>query len=51
MAIRRVLSLGRGNGSSRNSEGAFLRLKDGGIMFAYCRFTDETGHIASPSAL
>ncbi|MBQ3668909.1 MAG: exo-alpha-sialidase [Clostridia bacterium] len=44
MAIRRVLSLGRGNGSSRNSEGAFLRLKDGGIMFAYCRFTDETGH-------
>ena len=44
MAVNIVHTLGRGGGVSRASEGAFLRLKDASVMFAYCRFTDETGH-------
>ena len=39
MAVRVVHTLGRGNGVSRASEGAFLRLKDGSILFSYCRFS------------
>ena len=42
--MRITCTLGRGSGVSRMSEGAFLRLKDGSILFALCRFTDETGH-------
>lgn len=46
-----VLNLDPGPGNSRNSEGAFVALKDGRILFAYTHFTgrasDEgTAHIA-----
>lgn len=46
-----VLNIEPGPGNPRNSEGAFVRLKDGRILFAYTRFTgsedDEgTAHIA-----
>ena len=39
MAARVVHTLCRGDGVTRASEGAFLRLKDGRILFAYCRFS------------
>ena len=42
--MRITCTLGRGGGVSRMSEGSFLRLKDGSILFALCRFTDEMGH-------
>jgi sialidase-1 len=46
-----VLNLEPGPGNPRNSEGAFLHLKDGRILFAYTHFTgndndDGTAHIA-----
>lgn len=49
----RRLELPPGPGNPRNSEGAFARLKDGSILFAYTRFTgtsaadNGTAHIAS----
>ena len=47
-----VLNLDPGPGNPRNSEGAFLQLRDGRILFAYTHFTgnasDEgTAHIAA----
>ena len=36
---RIVLDLAPGPGNPRNSEGAFLDLRDGGILFVYSRFT------------
>ena len=36
-----VLSLGPGNGFSRHSEGDFIRLRDGRILFIYSRFTES----------
>ena len=43
-----VKSFGPGGAFTRHSEGAFLRMKDGGIYFAYSRFT-ESGSDAAPS--
>ena len=43
-----VRSFGPGEVYTRHSEGAFLRMKDGGIYFAYSRFT-ESGSDAAPS--
>lgn len=43
-----VKSFGPGEVYTRHSEGAFLRRKDGGIYFAYSRFT-ESGSDAAPS--
>lgn len=43
-----VQSFGPGEVFTRHSEGAFLRMKDGGIYFAYSRFT-ESGSDAAPS--
>ena len=36
-----VLELKPAAGNPRNSEGAFLRLADGGILFAYSRYSGE----------
>ena len=44
MAVRITCSMGPAGEVSRVSEGAFLRLKDESIMFAFCRFTDKDGH-------
>jgi sialidase-1 len=38
-----VLTLPHTPGNSRNSEGAFVTLKDGRILFAYTRYTAGTG--------
>ena len=38
MASRIVLSLPHGRGNPRNSEGSFITLADGRIMFAYTRY-------------
>lgn len=35
----------------RHSEGAFLRLKDGGILFAYTRYNGESAADTAPSAI
>ena len=43
-----VKSFGPGGEFTRHSEGAFLRMKDGGIYFAYSRFTGS-GNDAAPS--
>ncbi len=43
-----VASFGPGETYSRHSEGAFLRMKDGGIYFAYSRFTGSAND-AAPS--
>ena len=45
-----VKSFAPGGEFTRHSEGAFLRMKDGGIYFAYSRFT-ESGSDAAPSNL
>ena len=37
-----VLTLAPGNGNPRNSEGAFLHLADGRILFVYSRYRSET---------
>ena len=44
MPVRITCSMGPAEEVSRVSEGAFLRLKDGSIMFAFCRFTDKDGN-------
>ena len=36
-----VLDLGPSNNNPRNSEGSFLRAKDGAILFAYSRYTGD----------
>ena len=41
--VKIALELKPGQGNPRNSEGAFLSLKDGRIMFAYSRYCGETG--------
>ena len=35
---RQVLILATGQDNPRNGEGAFIRLKDGGILFAYTAY-------------
>lgn len=39
-----VLELGRGENNPRNSEGDFLELKDGSLLFAYSRYTGADAH-------
>ena len=40
--VKRTLDLPPGPGNPRNSEGAFLPLRDGRIMFAYSRYCGES---------
>jgi len=46
-----VLSLAHSPGNPRNSEGAFLDLADGRILFAYTRYSGESGGDASPAVI
>ena len=39
MKIRKLFDLPPGDKNPRNSEGSFLRLKDGRIVFAYSRYS------------
>ena len=39
----RVLELRSGPGNPRNSEGDFIRLKDGRVLFVYSHYTKGTG--------
>src|SRR5688572_26449108 len=50
--VRRVLELAPGQGNPRNSEGDFITLRDGRILFVYTHFTggardDARAHLAS----
>ncbi len=44
MNFRRILDIGPAEGNPRNSEGSFLRLKDGRIMFAYSRYSGTSSY-------
>jgi hypothetical protein len=44
-----VLELPPGGNNPRNSEGDFVTLNDGRILFAYSRFTGDVGHDDAPS--
>ena len=46
-----VLELPPTEGNPRNSEGAFLRLKDGRLMFAYSRFVGESHDDDAPASI
>lgn len=46
---RAVLDLAPGPDNPRNSEGDFINLNDGRIMFVYSRFRGDVGHDDSPS--
>lgn len=46
-----VLDLRPGEGNPRNSEGAFLNLRDGRIMFAYSRFEGESHNDDAKAAI
>lgn len=46
-----VLNLGPSAGNPRNSEGAFLDLKDGRILFAYSRYIGDSVATASPCCI
>lgn len=46
-----VHSLGPKKGNPRNSEGAFLQLKDGRLMFAYSRYTGESASDIAPCCI
>lgn len=46
-----VLELYPSKHNCRNSEGSFIRLKDGRIMFAYSRFGGDGGHDSSPACI
>lgn len=46
---RQVLMLGTDENNCRNGEGAFLRLKDGRIMYAYTRFRSGDGDDHMPA--
>jgi predicted neuraminidase len=45
--LTKIRLLPPGPGNPRNSEGAFLPLKDGGLLFVYTRFTGGTADHAS----
>ena len=47
---RLMLDIPPGSGNPRNSEGAFLGLKDGRILFIYSRFEDSPHVVARPGA-
>ncbi len=44
MEYTHLTDLGPGPGNPRNSEGAFIALKDGRVAFAYSRFAGESRH-------
>ncbi len=44
-----TFDLWHGPGNSRNSEGAFVTLRDGRILFAYTRYVAGGGHDADPA--
>ncbi|MBR4235438.1 MAG: exo-alpha-sialidase [Clostridia bacterium] len=44
MSVKLTHTIGRNETYTRNSEGAFLRLNDGGILFVYSRFTGANGY-------
>lgn len=46
-----VLSLPHGRGNPRNSEGAFVTLADGRIMFAYTRYYGGSWHDGAPARI
>jgi len=46
-----VLELPPTRGNPRNSEGAFLRLRDGRLMFAYSRFTGNSDGDDAPACI
>lgn len=46
-----VLELPPGAGNPRNSEGAFIRLKDGRLAFVYSRFVGESASDTAPSCI
>jgi hypothetical protein len=46
-AVQRVLRLPPGPGNPRNSEGDFVQLKDGSLLFVYTHFTGGAGDHAS----
>jgi sialidase-1 len=50
-ASRVVLELPPGAGNPRNSEGAFVALKDDGILFVYSRFVGESSGDAAKARL
>ncbi len=47
----RCLELPPGEGNPRNSEGAFLALKDGRILYIYSRYNGKAGDDADPADL
>ncbi len=51
-SVTHLLDLPRGSNNPRNSEGAFIRLKDGGLLFIYSRFTgdDDRDHVPADLA-
>ena len=46
---KKVCDLAPGNDNPRNSEGAFITLKDGRIMFVYSRFFGDSWHDYAPA--
>lgn len=46
-----VLELDHGKSNPRNSEGAFVRLNDGRLMFAYTRFCGDSGSDYAPAEI
>ena len=46
-----VLELAPKEGNPRNSEGAFLNLKDGRLLFVYSKFNAESGSDVAPACL
>lgn len=46
---RRIVDFAPGPGNPRNSEGAFIRLKDGRILFVYSRFVGDCGSDNAPA--
>ena len=49
--IRRILRLEPGPGNTRNSEGAFIELRDGRLMLIYSRFLSGRGGDHDPAEL
>ncbi len=46
-----VFELPPGAGNPRNSEGDFLRLKDGRLLFAYSKYVSDSGHDDAPCSV
>ena len=44
--MKLVLDIDPRPGNARNSEGSFIRMPDGGILFAYSRYSSDTAHDA-----